>query len=114
MDNLRTSMENSFKLAQKYRIIRMESILVFFYFSIHSMDTEKINHDRKSKKLTYKIGPFEIKKVEANKIDYLIQRAGKKKEKCIRYIKTGLNSTIESAINHKSILKKDYPLQTMK
>ena len=91
LDNLRTTMENSFKLAQNNRNSRM--------------DLEKIKHDRKIKKLTYKIGdyvlcdhprikkgmsrgiahkyygPFEIKKVDSNKVDYYIQRTGTRKGK---------------------------------
>ena len=69
------------------------------------MDIEKINHDRKIKKATYKVGeyvlcdhprikksmsrgiahkyygPFEIKKVDDNGIDYVIQRVNAIKAK---------------------------------
>ena len=81
LKTLRETLENSFKRAQSNRNAKM--------------DVEKIAHDRKIKKATYQVRdyvlcdhprikkgmPFEIKKVDDNGIDYVIQRVNAKKAK---------------------------------
>ena len=91
LKTLRETLENSFKRAQSNRNAKM--------------DVEKIAHDRKIKKAKYQVGdyvlcdhprikkgmsrgiahkyygPFEIKKVDDNGIDYVIQRVNAKKAK---------------------------------
>ena len=124
LENLKTSMQASFNACQQNVNIRMNK--------------EKWSHDRNIKRFAYKIGdyvlcdhtklkkgmsrgishkyygPFIIKRIDVNNVDYIIQRANTKKGKLYKINKNRLkfyhmcnNKLKQTALVSDSLIEKD-------